>query len=120
MDTRRRSGRIAASAGFRGSLDGVDEGVPVSMGIGRMPTAGSLSFQVATPVYVAGAAAVAAAAVDFARHGHGATTLVGVAALLVATALVERFPVPVPGEHAASVSLAFLFGVSAIVLFGWA
>ncbi|HEX3807079.1 MAG TPA: diguanylate cyclase [Gaiellaceae bacterium] len=41
-------------------------------------------------------------------------------ALLVASTLGERFPVPVEGADAYGVSLGFVFAVAALVLFGWA
>src|SRR5690242_20726887 len=49
-----------------------------------------------------------------------ATVLAGVAAFLAASLLADRFPVPVDDLDANGVSLAFVFGLSAIVLFGWA
>jgi diguanylate cyclase (GGDEF)-like protein len=49
-----------------------------------------------------------------------ATVLAGVAAFLGASLLADRFPVPVDDLDANGVSLAFVFGLSAIVLFGWA
>jgi diguanylate cyclase (GGDEF)-like protein/putative nucleotidyltransferase with HDIG domain len=72
------------------------------------------------PVCGAGFAVVVAAAVSFATSSQGATTLIGLAAFLVASLLADRFPVPVEDLDANGVSLAFVFGVSAIVLFGWA
>ena len=48
------------------------------------------------------------------------TTLVGLAALLAASTLADRFPVPVEGIDTGGVSLSFVFGVASIVLFGWA
>src|SRR4029079_9537659 len=48
------------------------------------------------------------------------TTLVGLAALLAASTLADRFPVPVEGIDTGGVSLPFVFGVASIVLFGWA
>src|SRR5207253_1032197 len=51
---------------------------------------------------------------------HGATVLAGLAAFLAASLLADRFPVPVDDLDANGVSLAFVFGLSAIVLFGWA
>jgi diguanylate cyclase (GGDEF)-like protein len=75
---------------------------------------------VAVPVIVAGSVAIVAAAVTFAQQPHSPGTLGALAALLAASALVERFPVPIPGDDAGYVSLSFLFGVSTIVLFGWA
>jgi diguanylate cyclase (GGDEF)-like protein/putative nucleotidyltransferase with HDIG domain len=46
--------------------------------------------------------------------------LAGLAAFLGASLLADRFPVPVDDLDANGVSLAFVFGLSAIVLFGWA
>ncbi len=70
------------------------------------------------PVYAAGLAVVVAAAVSFAAGAHSTATLIGVVALLAASMLAERYPVPVEGVDA-NVSLSFVFGLSAIVLFGW-
>ena len=72
------------------------------------------------PVCGAGFAVVGAAAVSFATSPVETTTLVGLAAFLAASLLADRFPVPVEDLDASGVSLAFVFGVSAIVLFGWA
>jgi diguanylate cyclase (GGDEF)-like protein len=77
-------------------------------------------YPVVAPVCVAGLAAVVAATVSFATTEHAATVLVGVAAFLAASLLADRFPVPVDDLDANGVSLAFVFGLSAIVLFGWA
>ncbi|MDQ2982422.1 MAG: diguanylate cyclase [Actinomycetota bacterium] len=71
------------------------------------------------PVCGAGFAVVGAAAVSFATHAHETSTFVGLAAFLAASLLADRFPVPVEDLDANGVSLAFVFGVSAIVLFGW-
>jgi diguanylate cyclase (GGDEF)-like protein/putative nucleotidyltransferase with HDIG domain len=46
--------------------------------------------------------------------------MIGLGAFLVASLLADRFPVPVDDLDASGVSLAYVFGVSAIVLFGWA
>jgi diguanylate cyclase (GGDEF)-like protein len=75
---------------------------------------------VVAPVCALGLAIVLAAATSFATTPHGTAALVGVAAFLVASLLADRFPVPVEDLDANGVSLAFVFGVSAIVLFGWA
>ncbi|HEX6490469.1 MAG TPA: diguanylate cyclase [Gaiellaceae bacterium] len=77
-------------------------------------------YPVIAPVCAAGLAAIGAAAVSFATHGHSATELAGLAAFLGASLLADRFPVPVDDLDANGVSLAFVFGLSAIVLFGWA
>ncbi len=75
---------------------------------------------VVAPVCASGLVIVLAAATIFATTPHATTALVGVAAFLVASLLADRFPVPVEDLDANGVSLAFVFGVSAIVLFGWA
>ena len=72
------------------------------------------------PVCTVGLALAAAAALEFATDSHSATTIAGVLALLAASMLADRFPVPLDGTDSGRVSLAFAFGVSAIVLFGWA
>jgi diguanylate cyclase (GGDEF)-like protein len=75
---------------------------------------------VVAPVCVVGLITVVAAAISFARAPHGATVLAGLAAFFAASLLADRFPVPVDDLDANGVSLAFVFGLSAIVLFGWA
>src|SRR6476646_12262305 len=75
---------------------------------------------VIAPVCVAGFGVACAAAISFAVTPHQVTTIVGLAALLSASTLADRFPVPVEGIDAGGVSLSFVFGVASIVLFGWA
>jgi len=75
---------------------------------------------VLVPVCVAGFGVACAAAGSFAVTPHKATTLLGLAALLSASTLADRFPVPVEGVDTGGVSLSFVFGVASIVLFGWA
>ena len=77
-------------------------------------------YPVVAPVCAAGLATVVAATVSFATASHGAAVVAGVAAFLGASLLADRFPVPVDDLDANGVSLAFVFGLSAIVLFGWA
>ena len=77
-------------------------------------------YPVVFPVCLAGLATVIAAAVSFGTAPHGATVLAGIAGFLGASLLADRFPVPVDDLDANGVSLAFVFGLSAIVLFGWA
>jgi diguanylate cyclase (GGDEF)-like protein len=77
-------------------------------------------YPVVAPVCAAGLAAVVAATVSFATASHGAAVVAGVTAFLGASLLADRFPVPVDDLDANGVSLAFVFGLSAIVLFGWA
>ena len=74
---------------------------------------------VVVPVCTLGLVTVLAAAVAFALEPHDATTLLGVTALLAASTLANRFPVPVEGVDSGGVSLSFVFGASALVLFGW-
>ena len=85
---------------------------------GRRPSA-RLPLVVA-PVCVAGAAAFVAAAVRFSGTPHSAATLGGLGALLAGMMLADRFPVPLDGLDVTGVSLAFVFGVASVVLFGWA
>ncbi len=72
------------------------------------------------PVYAAGAATIAAASASFAAGHHTPGQIGGILALLGASIVAERFPVPVEGADAGGVSLAFVFGLGAIVLYGWA
>src|SRR5947207_10821980 len=77
-------------------------------------------FPVVIPVCVAGLATVVAASLSFGMATHSVTVLAGLAAFLGASLLADRFPVPVDDLDANGVSLAFVFGLSTIVLFGWA
>jgi diguanylate cyclase (GGDEF)-like protein len=74
---------------------------------------------VVAPVCGLGFATVIAATVAFFLEPHDATTLLGVVAFLGASTLANRFPVPVEGVDSGGVSLSFVFGASALVLFGW-
>src|SRR4051794_29846566 len=67
---------------------------------------------VATPIVVG---AVAAVALD----PPGARTAIGVAVFFALTLLAELNPVPLDEDEARLVSLAFVFIVSAQILFGW-
>ena len=75
---------------------------------------------VVVPVAAAGLAVTCAAVASFAINPHKATTLLGLGALVSASMLADRFPVPVEGVGPPGVSLSFVFGVASIVLFGWA
>ena len=72
------------------------------------------------PVCAGGFAVVSAAAVAFATMPRSAATLAGVAVFVVASAVADRFPVPLDEFDSGGVSLAFVFGVAGVVLFGWA
>src|SRR3954467_4182742 len=71
-------------------------------------------------VCAAGLGVTVAAAAAFAVTPHKTATLLGLAALLAASTLADRFPVPVEDVDTGGVSLSFVFGVASIVLFGWA
>src|SRR5919199_3000054 len=75
---------------------------------------------VVVPVCLAGMAAVALAAVAFAGEAHATATLLSIIVLLASCTLAERFPVPLDGPDAGSVSLSFVFVLSSILLFGTA
>ena len=75
---------------------------------------------VLTPVCLAGLGVTCAAIVSFTVTPHKTTTVLGLAALVTASTLADRFPVPVEGVGPSGVSLSFVFGVASIVLFGWA
>jgi diguanylate cyclase (GGDEF)-like protein/putative nucleotidyltransferase with HDIG domain len=75
---------------------------------------------VVVPVCVAGFGVTCAAIASFAITPHKTTTILGLAALVTASTLADRFPVPVEGVGPPGVSLSFVFGVASIVLFGWA
>jgi diguanylate cyclase (GGDEF)-like protein len=75
---------------------------------------------VVAPVCLAGTIAFGIAVYAFASGSHSVSLLAGIVALMAAMILAERFPVPLDGIDASGVHLAFVFGVSAVVLFGWA
>src|SRR6186997_2454540 len=74
---------------------------------------------IVVPVYLGGIASVLYAAYSFATISHPASLLAGVTALLAASTLASRYPVPIEGPNSGGVSLSFVFAASAIVLFGW-
>jgi len=71
-------------------------------------------------VCAAGVAAFAAALASLGGSHLGAETAVGLCLFAAAMILADRFPVPLEGLDAAGVSLSFVFGVAAVVVFGWA
>ena len=78
-----------------------------------------LAVVVAT-VGAAGAAAYAGAVASLAGSPPATGTCVGLVLFVAAMVLADRFPVPLEGLDAAGISLSFVFGVAAVVLFGWA
>ncbi|MBA2462067.1 MAG: diguanylate cyclase [Actinobacteria bacterium] len=84
---------------------------------GKLPSrlavvVGSISF--------VGIGLFAAAATSFSTSSADAATLAGVAALLAAAVLAERYPVPLHGIDTGGVSLGFVFCVATTILYGWA
>jgi diguanylate cyclase (GGDEF)-like protein len=71
------------------------------------------------PVWIAGFAVAAAAAVSFATRPHDLAQIAGPLAFLLASTLASRYPVPIEGAESGGVTLSFVFGTSGIVLFGW-
>lgn len=69
-------------------------------------------------VWGGGTAAVVWAAYAFATSVSDAETLASLAALAVVIMLCERYPVPLAGPAPTHLSLSFVFGVAAVVLFG--
>ena len=75
---------------------------------------------VVTAVCAGGGAVVIAAIATLAQGLPSATILGGAAALLGASLLADRFPVPLDHLDANGVSLGFVFSVAAVLLVGWA
>jgi diguanylate cyclase (GGDEF)-like protein len=71
------------------------------------------------PVSVAGVTTLVVAAISYGRSSHSTLDIVALAGLLCGILLAERFPVPVEGFDSGGVSLAFVFAIAAILLFGW-
>ena len=74
---------------------------------------------VVVPVYAAGLVVAVAAAASFVASPRSAATLAGIASLLVAAVVADRYPVPLDGIDTGGVSLLFVFCVATVVLFGW-
>ena len=75
---------------------------------------------VISAVCTAAAAIVIAALVSLTQGSPSPAILGGAAALLGASLLADRFPVPLDHLDANGVSLGFVFSVAAVLLFGWA
>jgi diguanylate cyclase (GGDEF)-like protein len=71
------------------------------------------------PVCGAGLTIALAAAISFAATPHTLGELAGPLALLIASTVASRYPVPIEGAESGGVTLSFVFGTSGIVLFGW-
>ncbi|HKI92111.1 MAG TPA: diguanylate cyclase [Gaiellaceae bacterium] len=68
---------------------------------------------------IAGAVALGAAVVGYARLPYSAGGVAALLGLFVAVSLAEHFPVPVEDVDSGGVTLGFVFSVSAILLLGW-
>ena len=64
---------------------------------------------VVLPVAVVGFAVATVAAISFAISPRDVATLAGLAGLLAASTLAERYPVPLDGIDTGGVSLGFVF-----------
>ena len=71
------------------------------------------------PVCGAGLIIALAAAISFAATPHSLVGITGPLALLVASTVASRYPVPIEGAESGGVTLSFVFGTSGIILFGW-
>jgi diguanylate cyclase (GGDEF)-like protein/putative nucleotidyltransferase with HDIG domain len=71
------------------------------------------------PVCGAGLLIALTAASSFATSPHSLGELAGPLALLAASVVASRYPVPIEGAESGGVTLSFVFGTSGIVLFGW-
>ncbi len=71
------------------------------------------------PVVAAGATVAAAAAYGLTSEPPELSVLLGIAALLLAAAIAEAFPLPIQGIPIGATSLASLFVVGTAVLYGW-
>ncbi len=74
---------------------------------------------VVTPVLAAGVFTLCWAAYRYAGQTHTPRSVAELVAFVAATALAERFPVPVDGMGAGGVTVGFVFAIAAIVLLGW-
>src|SRR5215210_4100913 len=71
------------------------------------------------PVCGAGLVIALAAAIAFTATPHDPGEFAGPLALLIASTVASRYPVPIEGAESGGVTLSFVFGTSGIVLFGW-
>ncbi len=77
-------------------------------------------LSIVLPVTVGASVAIAAAAASLADEGLSPSALAGLLALFAAAAFTEAFPLPIRGIPIGRTSLASVFIVGAIVLYGWA
>jgi diguanylate cyclase (GGDEF)-like protein len=77
-------------------------------------------FPLVVIVATAASAVVTAAAVSLANEGLPASTAAGLLALFAAATFTEAFPLPIRGIPIGRTSLASVFVVGAVVIYGWA
>ena len=77
-------------------------------------------LSIVLPVTVGASVAIAAAAASLADEGLSPSALAGLLALFAAAAFTEAFPLPIRGIPIGRTSLASVFIVGTIVLYGWA
>lgn len=77
-------------------------------------------LSIVLPVTVGATVAIAAAATSLADEGLSSSALAGLLALFAAAAFTEAFPLPIRGIPIGRTSLASVFIVGSIVLYGWA
>ena len=77
-------------------------------------------LSIVLPVTVGATVVVAAAAASLADEGLSRSALAGLLALFAAAAFTEAFPLPIRGIPIGRTSLASVFIVGTIVLYGWA
>ena len=77
-------------------------------------------LSIVLPVTVGASVAIAAATASLADEGLSPSALAGLLALFAAAAFTEAFPLPIRGIPIGRTSLASVFIVGTIVLYGWA
>jgi diguanylate cyclase (GGDEF)-like protein len=77
-------------------------------------------LSIVLPVTVGATVAIAAAAASLADEGLSPSALAGLLTLFAAAAFTEAFPLPIRGIPIGRTSLASVFVVGTIVLYGWA
>jgi diguanylate cyclase (GGDEF)-like protein len=97
-----------------------DTGTSETAGSGDISRETRRLLPVVAPVVVAGAAVVVAALAALLADIPEPTELAGLAVLLAAATLVEIFPVPIERVPVGGTSLATVFILGSVVIYGWA
>src|ERR1044072_1393034 len=85
-----------------------------------LPEEARRTWPIVLPVAAAGAAMATAAVLALLHEKPGASTLAGVAGLLLASLLAETFPLPLEGVTVSTTSLAIVFIAATATIYGWA